>query len=279
MKLLSPPPNPSPPVQVPPGYPRPILFALACASRGSGKSYTVSQLIRSFSDCDAISRTFLVSPTYHTNKHYWDFAGVKPQDAYTRMDQAEDAVKDVLRKIREAKDDHDFYVTAKQAFDAQKRGAILSVAQQNLIEQLDGVMPPPVKLIRPCLVLDDLSHSKLLTNSRFFTNLCLRNRHCHPGVGLNIIVITQSVRNGLPRCLRSNVNLWLLWPTRDLTIVRNDVWPELAGTLTREAFEDIFRYATTGDDHPYLVVDMTQPDPQHIFRRKLDGPWLKLQDD
>jgi hypothetical protein len=43
-------------------------------------------------------------------------------------------------------------------------------------------MPPKeaLPLIRPCLILDDLSHSRLLQGSKYFISLCLRNRRvCH----------------------------------------------------------------------------------------------------
>jgi hypothetical protein len=159
-------------------------------------------------------------------------------------------------------------------------GHPLTLAESLKLKQY-GTQPPRehTPLIRPCLILDDLSHSRLF-QSKFFINLCLRNRHvCHdPQVGLNIIVATQSVKAGLPRVLRGNCNLWVLFPTRDRSIIRQDIWPEVSGRITRQAFEDLFHYCSQGE-HTYMVVDQTQADPRKIFRKTFQGPFVHIQDD
>eukprot|EP00952_Eustigmatos_sp_NYUAD-ZCMA_P010234 42090-Eustigmatos_ZCMA.PRE.1 len=72
--------------------------------RGMGKSYLCSQFVRALVDCGAVNRVFLISPTYFTNKHLWDFATVEPDDAYIKMEECVVAVKDVIRKIQVARD-------------------------------------------------------------------------------------------------------------------------------------------------------------------------------
>jgi hypothetical protein len=154
--------------------------------------------------------------------------------------------------------------------------------QQTMLLKKHNNLPPKeaLPLIRPCLILDDLSHSRLLQGSKYFINLCLRNRHvCHnPQVGLNIIVATQSVKAGLPRVLRGNVNLWVLFPTRDRSIIRQDIWPEVSGRVTRQTFEDLFHHCTTGE-HAYMVVDLSQADPRKVFRKTFRGPFLAIPEE
>jgi hypothetical protein len=103
MDLPKAPRNPNPSIEVPKDWARPILFMLVSGARGSGKSHVISQFVRAYMDHGAFTRVFLVSPSYHTNKHLWDFARIEPQDAYPELSQAEEAVRDVVRKVKEAK--------------------------------------------------------------------------------------------------------------------------------------------------------------------------------
>jgi hypothetical protein len=103
MNLPKAPRNPNPAIEVPKDWARPVLFMLVSGVRGSGKSHVISQFVRAYMNQGAFTRVFLVSPSSHTNRHLWDFAQIEPQDAYLELSQAEEAVRDVVRKVKEAK--------------------------------------------------------------------------------------------------------------------------------------------------------------------------------
>lgn len=231
-------------------------------------------------DHGAFNWCAIVSPTYHTNSHLWEWAGIKPEDAYTDLAQAELAVQDVVEKVRRHKAEWDENRDEWDAYEASRRGKALTMKQRMLVERLHGQAPSrKVKLVRPCLILDDLSHSRLLQGSRYFINLVLRNRHVvhNPQVGLSILVICQSVKAGLPRVLRSNVNLWVIFGTRDRDIIK-DVWSEVSGKISKSAFSKLFDFCTR-KQHSYMVVDLTQRNPRHVFRKTLEGAFLEVEEE
>lgn len=266
MELPTPPKNPSVPIEVPPGAPAlPGVFGIVGA-RGQGKTHVTCQLIRKYVNFGSINRVFLISPTYATNEHLWRFCGIQPEDAYVNIDQAEAALKDVVRKIGVCKagyDAHKAYVDAKTKLRA---GAPLSVAERLMLE---SPAPAAMRLIRPAVVLDDLSHSKLMTSSKYLVNLTLRSRHVasNPQVGLSMFFLVQSLKSGIPRTLRSNVSTWLAFGTKDRTIL-DDLYQELSGKIDRPAFNQLFHESTAGR-HDYLVVDLTAGDPSRVFRKRL----------
>lgn len=276
-----PPSNPTQPVPVPEGWPRLPVLANLVGGMGSGKTHLCAQLIRAYLDRGSINRVFLVSPTYFTNNHLWTYCGVDPEDCFTEIGQAPQAVEEIVRRIRA---DHKAYVQQreyKEAHMAWRGGRPLTMKQRSLLENCEFRAPQAdVALIRPVIVLDDLQASPLMSQ-RSFHSLILRMRHiCHsPQVGTSFIILSQSLKNGaLPRSLRSCVGLWCIFPTRDRTVAK-DLWAELSGRITWREFQNLLEHSTTGEGRPYLVADMTQGgNPKTTFKRSLQGSWLDPSD-
>jgi hypothetical protein len=114
---------------------------------------------------------------------------------------------------------------------------------------------PAVKHPRPVLLLDDLQGTRILTSSKPFINLLLRNRHVAPKVPLSILIATQSLKSGIPRQLRSNVSYWVVFPTMDTTVLK-DLYREISGHNSLERFSTLFRHSTS-ERHSPLCVDLT----------------------
>lgn len=282
MQLSDPPMNPSKGIEVPPGWvgPKPIISALVEGQKGSGKTHIVAQIVRKYVDAGLITRVFVVTPTYFTNQHLFTFCGVQPEDAYLNASQGEAALKDIVRKIRF---EHDTWRTAhehQEIWMKFKAGKTLMMSERMLLESWNGNQPPmPGKLIRPCLILDDLQSTPLLTNSKYFINLMLRARHvCHsPQVGLNVFTLCQSLKSGQPRALRSNNNYIIIFPTRDRTVLLQDIYPEVSGKLSKSQFLAIFERATSSGQHSHLVIDMTQNPVE--FRAGVSGPVIEIPEE
>jgi hypothetical protein len=270
LKLPTAPINPTAPIEVPPGWPRPILSSLVEGSKGSGKSHTTAQFIRRYMDSGIFTRVFLISPTYFTNRHLWEFAGAKPGDVYLNALEGEEALKDIVRKIKLSKDQWVAASEGWKTWQLYQSGGQLTGQQLHFIDSLTEAPQPPKPLIRPVLVLDDLSHSPLLSGNKYFINLMLRARHiCFgPQVGLNVFVLCQSIKSGLPRVLRQSVNYWVIFPTQDRSKVFQDIYPEVSGAIDKEAFLALFHTATSAP-RQHLVIDLTQGKP--IFRQNVDG--------
>ncbi len=212
-----------------------------------------------------MNRVFLISPTYHTNRHLWDFCKIAPGDAYIRVDQAEDALKHVVTRVREQKRQWEMRQLYMAAALKHTQGKPLNVSERALLE---GPAPPDVPLPRPAVILDDLSHSKVMS-SRYLINLTLRSRHVahDPQIGLTMFFLVQSLKAGIPRVLRSNVSAWLVFATKDQSIV-NDLHEELSGKISKSEFTELF-HSHTANHRDYMVVDLTTRDPTKAFRCRL----------
>lgn len=272
--LLKPlPANPYQRPEVPEGMPKVSHLCLVVGSPGQGKTYVTCQLIRAYMDAGVYNRIYCISPTYHTNAYGLEHAGVKPEDAFTGLHQAVDALQEVLDRI---KADHSAFKANREHWDAwsnHRAGKQLSTRERMLLENLGR---PVVRLDppRPALICDDVQATKLCS-SRLFQSTAVRRRHIRhdPQVELSIYVLSQSLKSGaLPRSMRGMADLCIVFPTRDRSILK-DLYEELSSKCTWEQFQQVFAYATTGGDRPYLVVDQTQGLGQ-TFRRKLDGEWL-----
>jgi len=265
MKLPVPPKNPTASIPVPDGAPSlPAVFGVV-GPRGQGKSHVTAQLIKSYVDHGSINRVFIISPTYHTNSHLWAWTGANPHDCFTAIHQAEDALKEIVRLIQVQKQEWQTRKEYEEALETHRSRRPLTMKQR---QYLENTPPPVAALPRPAVVLDDLSHSKVMS-SKYLINLTLRSRHvCHnPQIGLSMFFLVQSLKAGIPRTLRSNVSAWIVFGTKDQTII-DDLHSELSGKIGKQQFQSIFHLATEAQ-HSYLVVDLTTKDPTRVFRQGL----------
>lgn len=177
-----------------------------------GKTHVTAQMVKAYVDHGSINRVFLVSPTYHTNSHLWAWCGVQPQDAYLKVDEAEAALRHIVQRIRDEQHAWRTHQTWRECV-ALKRARKPMTSAQRMVA--DGVPPPDVPLPRPIVILDDLSHSKVMS-SRYLINLTLRSRHVahNPQIGLSMVFLVQSLKAGIPRVLRSNVSAWIVFGTK-----------------------------------------------------------------
>jgi hypothetical protein len=265
MKLPVPPRNPTSAIPVPDGAPALPAVVGVIGARGQGKSHVTAQLIKSFVDHGSIDRVFIISPTYHTNSHLWAWTGASPHDCFTAIHQAEDALKEIVRRIQAQKAQWSTRQEYEEAVEAHRSRRTLTMKQRSFLE---NTPPPKVDLPRPAVILDDLSHSKVM-NSKYLINLTLRSRHVahNPQIGLSMFFLVQSLKAGIPRTLRSNVSAWLVFGTKDQSIV-DDLHSELSGKIGKQEFTSLFHSATEAP-HSYLVVDLTTRDPTRVFRQGL----------
>lgn len=275
MKLAQLPPNPNREVEVPDGYVRPHFIGLALGACKSGKSYTTATFLKTMMEAKCFTRLFVLSPSWWTNSFAFEAAGVNPADAFTSLDQSEKALEEVLKRIRADHEAHKSNTEHWAIWAKAEKGKLLTAREAQLIETR-GKPTARVPLPSPCLVLDDCQSSKLPSTKRFLS-LALRHRHvCHsPQVGLSIMILSQSLRAGAcPRALRPCVNLWMVFPTRDNSQLR-DLYTELSGHLTWAEFQRLAEHCWSGE-RGYLVADLTQSDPSKMFKRCLDGPWINI---
>jgi hypothetical protein len=102
-------------------------------------------------------------------------------------------------------------------------------------------------------IVDDMIGSNIFKNGRSaFTNLVIRNRHVIPG---NIIIATQSIMQ-IPKTIRLNSNLIVMFKFANKKAVMEDIHPVVSAYVTEEKLMELYEHATK-ESHDALVIDGT----------------------
>jgi hypothetical protein len=257
--------------------PKMFFVSLAIGSRGSGKTYSIVQLLKQYEKSKILDpvindytdqRIILFSPTHNANPV---FESLKHLDKDDTIDNySDDKLLEVIEDIkneRKLTEEYQEYNKIYQKFlrckDEQLKG--FSYDELMILHKYDfGEMPPP-KYPRGCvvfMVLDDLVGSSAFksTGRSALTNLVLKNRH----LKINIIIATQNLK-AIPKSIRTNTSLFIVFNYASKKIIVEDLYEEVSNTLTIEKFEEVYTHATN-EEHTPLVIDFTQ-DKSNRFKK------------
>ena len=265
-------PNEKHKIKLQPGIPLPPILSLFVGKRGQGKSTSAVRLMRYYVDHSPpvfqSDLVFVISPTAESQPHLWSHLKMLDENIFTATTNEECKkiiFETIVPKLSERKQRYDDDQEYIEAYEALQKNKTLTDRQVGLLEArncepLENPSPWP----RPCLLLDDLSHMKVL-DKPWFVSLCLRHRHVANGVSLSMFILCQSLHGGLSRVVRQNCSLICLFATHDKTCI-DDLYHECSHILSREDFERIFKHATE-EFHSFLSVDLSQRNPNHVFSR------------
>lgn len=261
-------------ISLPEGIPNPPILGLYVAKRGQGKSTAAARLLHYYvhhhPPVFQPELVFVISPTAESQYHLWDFIGVPSDNVFVAATSDEvktliDQISNTLAGKKQKYEEDQEYLIAYQCLLQNRR---LTARQEMLLDQRDAQpLENPEPWPRPCLLLDDLSHMKVL-DKPWFVSLCLRHRHIAGGVSLSMLIICQSLHGGLSRVVRQNCSLICLFTTHDKTCVE-DLYRECSHLLDKEEFEAVFEHATS-DFHSFLAVDLSQKNPNKVFSKNFE---------
>jgi hypothetical protein len=121
-------------------------------------------------------------------------------------------------------------------------------------EAYEDLTPPKYPsgfLLHWCI--DDMLGSSIFKNGRSaFTNLVIRNRHVSPG---NVIIACQSIM-AVPKTIRLNSNLIVMFKFANKQAVINDIYPVVSAYVTEDELLQLYEHATA-EAHDALVIDGT----------------------
>jgi hypothetical protein len=255
-------------------------------SCGSGKSHAAVSLVRDYVDHGCFSRVFVISPTFASNPCFDALSHVIDMgDVYQNHGGEASAVSDVQRKVEEAGARYRAeakYAAAYQRFAEHKEepGDEALLEKENFRPPVDQDMPSM------CLVIDDCSHSPIFTTSQDnpFANIVLRHRHVG-GIGLSIVFCVQTYRTGVPKALRQGaIRQLCVFPTKDHTQT-DALWEEVGNLVTKEKFYELYKRATKGSEHNFLLIDVNPPGTTFAerlmfrFRKNFDELLVVKDDD
>ena len=142
------------------------------------------------------------------------------------------------------------------------------------IMELDESPKPKYPNVRPVIhvLFDDIQGTEIMRPNSPLINLCIRHRHVGGGLGCSVWLLVQSYisTSSVPRCVRENAILLLLWAVRDEKL-RIQIAHEATGcSMSPDEFLKAFDFATDDESgHSFLMVDYTAPRGKQ-FRKNLD---------
>ena len=262
------------------GAPRNYFVALFVGARGSGKSYLLTKLLKTFEEkkCykdgeEIVQRIILISPTAHSDSNLI-FKELKnlDWDIDVLTEYSDEILKEKIQEVKKDIDEAKEYKEYEKCYKKFKKLSINKLSDEECellykynFEEFKNIPEP--KYPNGFLlhwIIDDMIGSNIFKNGRSaFTNLVIRNRHVIPG---NIIIATQSIMQ-IPKTIRLNSNLIVLFKFANKKMVLDDIYPTVSAYVTEEKLMELYEYATA-EPHNALVIDGTSS--KIIFKKNFD---------
>ena len=229
--------------------PKMYFVGLFVGARGTGKTYAICKLLKhyervGFTDPESgeepDQRVVLFSPTSEANPVFTSLRHLDmEEDVITNYSDAK--LVSVINDIRARRDDTKAYqekLKVWRKFVRSKKMDKFSQDELTLLASFDYDFDNVTKPIHPhgCvvyLIFDDLIGSDAFkaVGRSALTNLVLKNRH----LGCNVLIAAQSLRS-IPKPIRSNTSLYVLFRFANQKIVLDDLYEEVSNILQPPTF-------------------------------------------
>jgi hypothetical protein len=261
------------PVPGHPDLPRMYFAGLWVGGRESGKTFSCAQLLTMyakfgikesappFKNKPCRQRIIIISPTFKENTVLHDLANLdKRKDVHATYtdDLLRGIVKGIKEQQKEALEYRKQVLTWNRAVALDDAGREITELGGKGLRRLQKMnFEPPVapeddRLVVNFLIMDDMIGSSAYKQGRsYFTQSLLANRH----IGMNVAMLVQTLRSGVPRAIRNNVSLFVLFKFADGTVTEQ-LYEEVSNKITEVEFKELYAYATDAP-HGSLAIDFT----------------------
>jgi hypothetical protein len=251
------------------GAPKNYFVALFVGARGSGKTYLLTKLLKTFEEkkCykdgqEIPQRIILFSPTAYSDSNAI-FKSLKNLnwDTDVLINYSDEILKEKIEEVKKDLDESKEYKEYEKCYKKFTKQSIKKLTDDECqllykydFAKFEDIPEPKYKngfLLH--WVIDDMIGSNIFKNGRSaFTNLTIRNRHVVPG---NIIIATQALMQ-IPKTIRLNSNLIVLFKFANKINVIEDIHPVVSAYVTQDQLMELYEYATA-EPHDALVIDGT----------------------
>ena len=255
--------------------------------RGAGKTTALINLVANYLKHKAFDRIKIISPTYDSNPEYeFLFQKLRIPEEERALHVCQDIniapafLQGVINEFKEdglAYEDHMKYM---EIYEKWKKGRPID---KNEIQELQrtNFAPPDPEVERPsaALIVDDMTHTPLLSRHSPYPHLLIKHRHVGgTNLGISIFTLVHNFKSGIPRCARQNVQTYHIWPMADESQLK-DIWEETAaGYVTFDQFMYLFRQGISDPEaekkgeqgHNFFTIDPYNKVILHRFRRNFD---------
>jgi hypothetical protein len=252
------------------------FILMSISRKNSGKTSSLSWFLHILKKMDRLDRLILVSPTYHTNSHY--FEGL-PLDEDDILEPSIHSATEVMAKIDEEAIAFDSYHeqlerwTQLQKEIKDRRKNVNDINEDLLLEFVDMEKPKYKymrngKAYKPIVVcfFDDCQGTDAYSPSKknMLNYMSIRHRHCGQiqhgdgkAIGVNLIFALQnytSNSNGVSKAIRGNSNIICLFKNKSENELKL-IAEEVAGEVDKETFFKVFEEATSVP-YGFLTIDL-----------------------
>lgn len=259
-----------------------ILSAIGC--RGSGKTFSVVKILQNMEKIgyhDPITKEkikikhFLFSPTAQSNPV---FSALKYLDEENIInDYTDEKLIEIIENIKAERDEvkeYNKYVEAYKKYDKMsaeqlKRNTdyeMFSLLSQHNFMDYKKLKKPEQFVY--CIILDDCLANREAFSSKkanTLTKAVLNSRH----IGINILICSQNLKS-IPKIIRNNVDIWVLFKCKNEKVLMDDLYPEISSLYSPEEFLTYYNYATSGSDHDALVYDGKEKNKEDRMKLNFD---------
>lgn len=258
--------------KTPPNMPRLHMLCAVIGSRNSGKTTTALRMLKMYVKSKSYDKIFWWSPTASREAKIKAFIEDCKDKCEIEIIEHfnEQQFSNQLDWFRSEIDEYRLY---KKKLDVWKKylkcKSVEELTHDDLIllEEMEFEKPKTTyKNGFPswALVWDDEIGNKTIfsptckgTTSKFW----ILHRH----LSCSVFILSQIVSNGIPRQVRGNISLWLLFSCKSDKL-KKDVADELAFKCDPDQLIEMWELATK-EQHNFLMCDYDCPDEKYMFRR------------
>lgn len=243
------------------------FVSLFIGARGSGKSYTLTKLLKKLTQEKAITRIFIICSTYYSNPQYEEILQPNKDDVYIDVDDSNiftilEEIREKNREEQEAFKKMNKYYEAYQLFKKRKFDKIDETMANEIIER-DAEIPDQELIKHPpsaCIVLDDMAFTKAFSTSKKNPLTSLVSFHRHERISLAMV---SQAYMAVPKSIRLNSTVYFIYPTHNKK-EKKLMYEEFGNLLEEEQFYRVFDKATD-TKHCFLMITL---DPKKTYPSK-----------
>ena len=248
---------------------------MSVAKRYSGKTASLSYFLHVLKRMDRLDRLILVSPTYHTNAHYFRGLPLADEDVLEPDIDTAARVMDIVEE--EARLFDEYHEKMKRWQDLQREirsRKHVNEIDENLLLEFESMEKPTYRYMRngkpykPILVMfaDDCQGTDFFSPSRKNRLNYMTIKHRHIGairhgdgkaIGINLMFAIQNYTSstlGLSRSIRGNSSIICVFRNKNMNELKL-IAEEVAGEVDVNTFFKLFEEATS-IPYGFLTIDL-----------------------
>ena len=266
-------------IETPADIPKMHCMMMVSGKRGGGKSVATANFVKKLKEHKLMDRVLLITPTFNSNQQIWDIADIQEEDVY---EPEVTVLQSIIGVVEAEKTEWDLFLSQKQQYKAFqreiKKKPITEIDEDLLLEYQDlGYFegPPSWKYEKEVpprlfLIIDDCMGTDLFKPRAKLVNFCIKHRHIADGLGISVAMLVQSycAVGGVPRPIRENTTLLLLFKCKDEN-QRKKIHEEIGADVDLDKFDAMYTYATE-EPFSFLTVDFNPKAPNKQFRKQFE---------